>query len=153
MVFLFGCFFFFKQKTAYEMRISDWSSDVCSSDLVDGKEPRPSELSQLGAEPKRIEISYAALSLSGMQGLHFRYLLEGFDTDWQQAGSKRSAIYTELGPGDYRFRVLASNQDGILSTEEDVLSFSIRPVFYRTPLFIILSGLAVASILWKIGRA
>src|SRR3546814_4771922 len=30
------CFFFFKQKTAYEMRISDWSSDVCSSDLVFG---------------------------------------------------------------------------------------------------------------------
>src|SRR3546814_11549812 len=32
----FCCFFFFKQKTAYEMRISDWSSDVCSSDLADG---------------------------------------------------------------------------------------------------------------------
>src|SRR3546814_2978230 len=31
-----GCFFFFKQKTAYEMRISDWSSDVCSSDLLLG---------------------------------------------------------------------------------------------------------------------
>src|SRR3546814_2968342 len=30
----FSCFFFFKQKTAYEMRISDWSSDVCSSDLL-----------------------------------------------------------------------------------------------------------------------
>src|SRR3546814_2362689 len=34
-------FFFFKQKTAYEMRISDWSSDVCSSDLGAGREPRP----------------------------------------------------------------------------------------------------------------
>src|SRR3546814_7853298 len=34
-LFCFNCFFFFKQKTAYEMRISDWSSDVCSSDLVD----------------------------------------------------------------------------------------------------------------------
>src|SRR3546814_17802150 len=32
---MFFCFFFFKQKTAYEMRISDWSSDVCSSDLID----------------------------------------------------------------------------------------------------------------------
>src|SRR3546814_16083627 len=36
-------FFFFKQKTGYEMRISDWSSDVCSSDLLDGKELRRSE--------------------------------------------------------------------------------------------------------------
>src|SRR3546814_1041010 len=34
------CFFFFKQKTAYEVRISDWSSDVCSSDLVNGAELR-----------------------------------------------------------------------------------------------------------------
>src|SRR3546814_5201209 len=34
-IFYWFCFFFFKQKTAYEMRISDWSSDVCSSDLVD----------------------------------------------------------------------------------------------------------------------
>src|SRR3546814_7632244 len=34
------CFFFFKQKTAYEMRISDWSSDVCSSDLPDEREHR-----------------------------------------------------------------------------------------------------------------
>src|SRR3546814_4417067 len=33
------CFFFFKQKTAYEMRISDWSSDVCSSDLIGGLIP------------------------------------------------------------------------------------------------------------------
>src|SRR3546814_3663750 len=39
--FLFWCFFFFKQKTAYEMRISDWSSDVCSSDLVGVVEPEP----------------------------------------------------------------------------------------------------------------
>src|SRR3546814_4245698 len=36
----FYCFFFFKQKTAYEMRISDWSSDVCSSDLSPGRRPR-----------------------------------------------------------------------------------------------------------------
>src|SRR3546814_10002453 len=43
---VFLCFFFFKQKTAYEMRISDWSSDVCSSDLfIDGK--RPSSLAWL----------------------------------------------------------------------------------------------------------
>src|SRR3546814_17932281 len=38
LCFLFRCFFFFKQKTAYEMRISDWSSDVCSSDLTARRE-------------------------------------------------------------------------------------------------------------------
>src|SRR3546814_6892871 len=38
-MFIFLCFFFFKQKTAYEMRISDWSSDVCSSDLLLARRP------------------------------------------------------------------------------------------------------------------
>lgn len=119
---------------------------------VDGKQVLLGELSQLDPEPKLIEIAFTALSLSGTQELHFRYQLEGADTDWQQVGSKRSATYTGLGPGDYRFRVLASNQDGVLSTKEAVLSFSIRPVFYRTPLFLILSVLAVATILWMLHR-
>src|SRR3546814_6901831 len=41
MSYLFCYFFFFKQKTAYEMRISDWSSDVCSSDLMGGSHTLP----------------------------------------------------------------------------------------------------------------
>src|SRR3546814_11394090 len=41
---MFLCFFFFKQKTAYEMRISDWSSDVCSSDLALHIHPFPADL-------------------------------------------------------------------------------------------------------------
>src|SRR3546814_13010224 len=56
MLFVLFCFFFFKQKTAYEMRISDWSSDVCSSDL--GKPPtlpylRSVHSSNWSSQPKR----------------------------------------------------------------------------------------------------
>src|SRR3546814_3482123 len=52
--------FFFKQKTAYEMRISDWSSDVCSSDLTDGL------LKQANSDTHRVHTSYhQALTATG----------------------------------------------------------------------------------------
>lgn len=127
-------------------------SVVIESFNVDGREPLPDELPHLAPDPRHIEITYSARSLSSTQDVHFRYKLEGFDTEWQQAGPERSARYTGLGPGDYRFRVQASNQDGVPSVEEAVLSFSIRPVFYRIPLFLTLSGLALASILWMLHR-
>lgn len=119
---------------------------------VDGREPTLAELAQLGAESKRIEINYTALSLSSQQSLHFRYRLEGFDTDWQQVGPKRTAIYTGLGPGNYRFRVVASNPDGVLSTEEAVVSFRILPIFYRTPQFLLMCSVVLATILWSLHR-
>src|SRR5690606_40565199 len=80
----------------------DWSSDVCSSDL-----------------------------LSGHPGIHFRYQLSGFDDEWQQVGNERQAVYHDLGPGDYVFRVRATNPDGVLSPEEATVRFSIPPAFYK----------------------
>ena len=120
--------------------------------IVDGTEPAASQLSRLGPQPKRIEIAYSALNLSGHQGLHFRYQLEGFDTDWHRVAAVRQAIYTDLGPGNYRFRVRTTNPDGVLSTEEASLRFIIRPVFYRDPLFILLCGIVVAGALWMLHR-
>src|SRR3546814_2945324 len=63
---LSDCFFFFKQKTAYEMRISDWSSDVCSSDLRD----RPASAGRLrprdqGHEPRPARRAGRVLQLDG----------------------------------------------------------------------------------------
>ncbi|MGE7992678.1 two-component regulator propeller domain-containing protein [Pseudomonas sp. NPDC089554] len=119
---------------------------------VDGSELTPKQRTGLPAQTRRIEISYSAPSLSGQQSLHFRYQLEGVDAQWQEVGAERSAIYTELGPGSYRFRVVAVNQDGVQSDAETVLAFSIRPVFYRTPWFLVLCALASASLLWGLHR-
>src|SRR3546814_2258257 len=61
MYFLFFCFFFFKQKTAYEMRISDWSSDVCSSDLgpAEQRDERKNGQNQGdGADDERSDIEH-----------------------------------------------------------------------------------------------
>src|SRR3546814_7397351 len=67
MYYVFVCFFFFKQKTAYEMRISDWSSDVCSSDLGDGRRgARDARFSQRGlTEDSFIPPAYSAAAAPG----------------------------------------------------------------------------------------
>src|SRR5208282_1072864 len=59
-----------------------------------------------------LEIDYTALSLVAPEKNQFRYKLEGQDRDWQDAGNRRQAFYNDLPPGNYRFRVVASNNSG-----------------------------------------
>ncbi len=62
-----------------------------------------------------VEIDYTALSLAVPERVRFRYRLDGTGDDWQDAGTRRQAFFTNLSPGKYRFRVLASDQDGVWS--------------------------------------
>ncbi len=84
---------------------------------------------------KRFEFHYTALSFSSPEKVRFRYRLEGFDRDWIDAGSRRVAYYTNIPAGSYRFRMTASNEDGVWNTEGAAFDFSLRTHFYRTPLF------------------
>lgn len=125
---------------------------VIDSFTVDGRELPTKQAPSLEPQPRRIEITYSALNLSGHSGLHFWHRLEGYDTDWQQVGATRKAVYAGLGPGNYQFHLQATNPDGMLSAEETSLRFSIRPVFYRNPLFILFCGMTLAGILWLLHR-
>jgi signal transduction histidine kinase len=95
-----------------------------------------------------LEIDYTALSFVAPQKVYFRYRLDGHDTDWQDSGTRRQAFYTDLAPGNYRFRVIACNNDGLWNESGATLLFSIAPAFYQTLLFRIFCLIAVASILW-----
>src|SRR6185369_10907422 len=79
-----------------------------------------------------VEIDYTALSLSVPEKVRFRYRLEGADADWREAGTRREAFYTNLGPGKYRFRVVACNNDGVWSPEGAALDIAILPAFHQT---------------------
>jgi signal transduction histidine kinase len=98
---------------------------------------------------QRITFSYAGLSLSVPERVRFRYKLEGFDQDWSEPVASREAVYTNLGPGSYRFRVLASNSDGLWNGLESTLQFQIEPVFWQTWWFrllcLTLIGLGILS--------
>ncbi len=62
---------------------------------------------------KSIEFRYTGLSFLVPDRVRFRYRLEGYDREWVDAGPRRVAYYTNLSPGQYRFRVIAANDDGV----------------------------------------
>jgi len=86
----------------------------------------------------RFAFQYTALSFVAPSRVRYRYRLEGFDNHWIQAGSRRTAYYTNLPAGSYRFVVQAANNDGLWNEQGAVIGFSIKPPFYRTLWFILL---------------
>src|SRR5262249_25353171 len=84
---------------------------------------------------QRITFAYTGLSLSVPERVMFRYRLDGFDHDWSAPGTTRRAVYTNLGPGPYRFRVTASNSDGVWNSSEAAIQFTIEPAFWQTVWF------------------
>ena len=82
-----------------------------------------------------LEIDYTALSLVAPDKILFRYKLEGRDRDWQEAGNRRNVFYTDLGPGNYRFRVIACNNSGVWSETGTFIDFEIAPAYYQTAWF------------------
>ena len=105
---------------------------------------------RFGVGTKNVEFDYTAMSLSIPERVLFRYKLEGVDEGWQDASTRRRASYNNLRPGQYRFRVIASNNDGLWNEEGASVAFSIAPAFYQTNWFILLC-LAVAGFLTWIG--
>jgi signal transduction histidine kinase/ligand-binding sensor domain-containing protein len=89
-----------------------------------------------------LQIDYTALSLVAPEKNRFRIKLEGRDSDWQDVGTRRQAFYTDLGPGPYRFRVVASNNSGVWNEAGAALEFSIDAAYYQTRWF---QALVVAS--------
>jgi ligand-binding sensor domain-containing protein/signal transduction histidine kinase len=103
---------------------------------------------KLPERTKQIEIDYTALSLSVPERVRFRYRLDGVDGNWQDAGARRQAIYTNLGPGDYRFHVVAANEDGIWNETGAALDFKIAPAYYQTWWFRALFVILAAVVIW-----
>lgn len=91
-----------------------------------------------------IEISYTALSFTAPSRVLFRYMLVGFDRDWVQAGTRRVAYYTNVPPGDYRFRVIACNEDAVWNEEGATFALRLEPHIYQRPWFYGLWMLALA---------
>jgi signal transduction histidine kinase len=89
----------------------------------------------LPALTRDIEIDYTALSFAVPQKVRFRYMLEGRDAGWREAGTRRQAFYTDLRPGRYQFRVTASNNDGIWNEKGATLDFLVKAAWYQTAWF------------------
>jgi PAS domain S-box-containing protein len=119
---------------------------------VDGDAIDPQTPIQLSSARQRITFGYAGLSLSNPERVRYRYRLDGFDHDWSEPTTIRTAIYTNLSPGSYRFRVIASNSDGLWNAEGASLEFAIAPAYYQTNWFRALSVAAFLALLWGLYR-
>jgi ligand-binding sensor domain-containing protein/signal transduction histidine kinase len=96
----------------------------------------------------RLEVQFAGLSFTAPDRVRFRYRLEGFDREWIDAGTRRSAIYTNLGPATYRFAVMAGNSDDRWSREAATLDIEQLPFFHQTRAFTALCSLGAAALIW-----
>ncbi len=103
---------------------------------------------QLPAGVKNLQIAYTALSLSVPERVRFRYKLEGYDQDWQDAGTRRVAFYSDPGPGTYTFHVIAANNDGVWNEVGASQLLTIAPRYYQTAWFRLLCVLLAMSVLW-----
>jgi signal transduction histidine kinase len=90
-----------------------------------------------------LDIRYTALDLSAPEKCHFKYRLEGVDSDWIDADTHRTAHYSNIAPGAYRFNVLACNKDGVWNEQGASLNLQLQPHFWQTWWFgaLALSGL------------
>jgi ligand-binding sensor domain-containing protein/signal transduction histidine kinase len=131
------------------VQIEQVIADGVSLPLTQGLEVSPGR--------RQWEFHYTALSLLVPKRSLFRYRLEGFDQDWVDAGTRRTAYYTGLPPGTYAFRVIASNGDGVWNDTGASFRFTLKPLFYQTFWFVLLCILAImvaagAGYRWRVGR-
>lgn len=109
-------------------------------------ENSPAAPLRLAAGSKRFEFRYTALSFIRSDKIGFKYKLDGYDREWTAAGIRRQAFYNDLRPGRYRFRVKAANADGVWNEAGAAFAFILRPHFYQTAWFLVLTGLAFAAL-------
>ncbi len=106
---------------------------------------------QLAPDHQRLEFQYTALSLAAANKVLFKYQLVGVDKGWVNAGSKRTAFYSHLPPGDYRFQVIACNNDNVWNNTGAALAFSVLPFYWQTWWFRGFAGLSALTLVgWTV---
>jgi signal transduction histidine kinase/streptogramin lyase len=126
---------------------SSWPPAIAhvESVMADGTGITAIDSIRIPAGRKRIRFAYTALSLAVPERIRFRYFLEGFDRQWSEPTAAREAVYTNLGPGTYHFRLLASDSYGEWNGSESVVTFEVEPAFWQTWWFRSTLSLLLAS--------
>lgn len=103
-------------------------------------------------EENNISFEYAALNYSQPHKNQYAYQLVNFENDWVQAGTRRTASYTNLDPGEYVFRVKGSNNDGVWNEQGTSLRVVILPPWWQTGWFRLLASVAALGLLYSVYR-
>jgi len=97
-----------------------------------------------------LTIDFTAPSLVAPEKVHFKYMLTGQDVDWREVVDDRKVQYSNLAPGTYRFRVIASNNSGIWNEQGDTIELSVAPAYYQTNWFLAVCAAGVMLLLWGV---
>ena len=106
----------------------------------------------LPVHTREVEFRYTAGSLTQPESVRFRVRLNGIDKEWQEAGDRRSAHYTNLSPGHYAFEVLAANEDGLWSRRAAGVEFDVPPTMYQTWWFPLVCAAPCLLLAWLAAR-
>ncbi len=117
----------------------------------------PNEQIQLSYRDNFIAFDFAALDYYAPANNQYAYMLEGFDEDWVQSGTRRYVSYTNLAGGTYVFRVRGSNSDGVWNEEGVSVLITVTPPFWETAWFQVLGVLVFAALVftgfrWNVRR-
>ena len=118
--------------------------------IVDGGRRRAADVGTLVAGRNNVEFGYTGVTFVAPTRLSFRYILEGFNTTWVDAGSRRQAFYANLPPGRFRFRVAACSPDGACGEASHVVAFTIEPRYYQRAWFFPACAAALALGGWTV---
>lgn len=118
--------------------------------LLDGTETEISGGITVPPGIKRMEIHFTALSFMEPKKVFFKYKLEGYDEKWVGSGTQRAAWYTNLDGGDYNFRVIACNNDGVWNEQGAAIAIEVVPPLWRTWWFTLLALLVFAFLSYGI---
>ena len=119
---------------------------------IDDQSLAPGSKIELSPGKTRFDFYYTAPSFVAPEKVRFRYKLEGFDKDWVDGGTRRVAYYTNLRPGSYTFRVIASNNDGVWNETGASFGLYLKPYFYQTYWFYAACFLVIALLAWQLYR-
>lgn len=103
---------------------------------------------RLTPEQENLEINYTAINWTRPKQIRFKYRIENLDREWTDAANRRTAYYSHLPPGEYTFRVIADNGDGVWNLTGSSLRIIVLPPFYRTWWFFSLGILGFLAIIY-----
>ena len=119
---------------------------VIENAILDHSPVQPGPALRIRPGQENLEISYTGLSFINSDHVTFRYRMEGLDADWVGAGTRRVAYYAHLPPGEYTFKVIAANADGVWNTTGATFHIVVVPPFWRTWYFLTLVSLSVVGL-------
>ena len=116
--------------------------------LLDGKRLAITDNIVLSPGKNRVIFKYTGISFEMAKKVHFKFILEGFDKKWNEAGTSRTAPYTNIPYGKYTFRVKAANNEGVWSKEDAIVKLEVEPFFYQTFLFWAIALISIAGFIF-----